>query len=421
MRILFLTENFPPEVNASASRVYERAVHWVRWGHEITILTTAPNFPDGVLFDGFENRVHQVDTLDGIRVVRVKTFISPNKGFALRTLDFVSFMSSAYLAGLFEQQPDVVIATSPQFFAAVGGWALATTRRAPFIFELGDLWPASIVAVGAMRESPVLQGLEQLELFLYRRSAAVIALTEAFRDDLVKRGIDGRKISVVINGVDLSRYQPRTRDEQLAAKLGLGGKFVVGYIGTHGMAHDLRNVVEAAALLRDHPRARFLFVGAGAERDAIVARATELGLNNVLFVPRQPKEAMPAYWSVCDVALVHLKNDPVFETVIPSKIFEAMAMGLPLLLVAREGEATAIVRREQAGLVVPAGAPTALAEAVRRLEASPAETRELAARALDAAPRYSRERQARDVIAVAQAVLDGVGRVDHLGSCPRES
>ncbi len=418
MRILFLTENFPPEVNASASRVYERACHWVRWGHDVTILTTAPNFPDGVIFEGYQNRLHHTEQMDGIRVVRVMTYVSPNRGFLMRSLDFASYMGAAYVAGLFERRPDVIIATSPQFFAAVGGWALAATRRVPFVFELGDLWPASIAAVGAMQGGAILSALERLELFLYRRSAAIIALTSSFKQDLVARAIPAEKIAVVVNGVDMSRYQPQARDAQLAASLGLVDKFVVGYIGTHGMAHDLPNAIAAAQLLRDAPRVRLLFVGAGAERDQLIAQARELRLENVVFVPRQPKEAMPAHWSLCDLALVHLKNDPVFTTVIPSKIFEAMAMGLPVLLVAPEGEASAIVRSTAAGRVVPAGSPELLAVAIMELATDRSAVARLAAASLAAAPSYSRERQARDVIAVAETVATGSSIVEHIGSCP---
>nr|CAM74043.1 Glycosyltransferase [Magnetospirillum gryphiswaldense MSR-1] len=273
MKILFLTENFPPETNAAATRVYERALYWVRDGHQVTILTCAPNFPQGKLFDGWENKWRQVQHMDGLRVVRVKTYISANEGFAKRTLDFVSFMATAYGAGLFEDRPDVVISTSPQFFAAVGGWALAASRRVPFVFELGDLWPRSITAVGAMKPSPVIRALERLELFLYRRSAAVIALTRAFKDDLTRRAIDPRKVAVVINGVDLPRYAPRPRDAELAAAWGLTDKFVLGYVGTHGMAHGLINVLDAAERLKDDDRIRFLFLRAGAERQMLMDQA----------------------------------------------------------------------------------------------------------------------------------------------------
>lgn len=407
MRILFLTENFPPETNAAATRVYERAVHWVRDGHEVTVLTSAPNFPEGRLFDGYENRWRRTETRDGIRVVRVKTFISRNEGIALRTLDFVSFMISAFVAGLFERRPDVVCATSPQFFAAVGGWMLGAVRRRPFVFELGDLWPASIVAVGAMKPSFALRMVEKLELFLYRRSAAVAALTRAFRENLIRRGIDPMKIRVVRNGVDAGRYGPRPRDAELAAQYGLTGRFVVGYIGTHGMAHGLENVVAAADLLRERDGIRFLFAGAGAARDGLIRDAARRGLDNILFLPMQPKERIAAIWSLCDVALVHLKDDPAFAEVIPSKIFEAMGMGLPLLLAAPKGEATEIVEGEKAGIVVAPGDPAALAAAVARLADDAAERASLAAAALAAVPRYSRKRQADEMIEVFEAAVAG--------------
>lgn len=409
MKILFLTENFPPETNAAATRVYERALYWLRDGHQVTILTCAPNFPQGKLFDGWENKWRQVQPMDGLRVVRVKTYISANEGFAKRTLDFVSFMVTAYGAGLFEDRPDVVISTSPQFFAAVGGWALAASRRVPFVFELGDLWPRSITAVGAMKPSPVIRALEKLELFLYRRAAAVIALTRAFKDDLIRRAIPGDKIAVVINGVDLPRYAPRPRDAELAAAWGLTGKFVLGYVGTHGMAHGLINVLDAAERLKDDDRIRFLFVGAGAERQMLMEQAARRGLTNVVFQGMQPKEMMPRIWSLCDVALVHLKDDLAFAEVIPSKIFEAMGMGLPLLLVAPAGEASRIVIDDRAGLWVPAAQPRKLAAAAQALAGDDAHRAELAAASLAAAPRHSREYQAKRYMDVLDLVAAGAG------------
>lgn len=409
MNILFLTENFPPETNAAATRVYERALYWIKAGHQVTVLTCAPNFPEGRLFPGWQNRWRQVQEMDGIRVVRVKTYISANEGFARRTLDFVSFMVTAYGAGLFEKTPDMVVSTSPQFFAAVGGWALAATRRVPFVFELGDLWPRSITAVGAMKQSPVIRALEWLELFLYRRAAAVVALTHAFKADLTRRGISPGKIAVVINGVDLPRYAPRPRDAELSAAWGLDGKFVLGYVGTHGMAHGLINVLDAAERLRDDDRIRFLFVGAGAERQMLMDEAARRVLPNVVFQGMQPKEMMPRIWSLCDVALVHLKDDPAFAEVIPSKIFEAMGMGLPLLLVSPEGEASRIVEADGAGLWVPAARPNALAEAARRLADEPDLRRALAEDSLAAAPRHSRDYQARRFLDVLALVVAGLG------------
>lgn len=409
MKILFLTENFPPETNAAATRVYERACYWTKWGHEVTVITCAPNFPEGKVFEGYENKWHQVEERSGIRVVRVKTFISANQGVILRTLDFLSFMAAAIPAGLVEERPDVICATSPQFFTAVGGCALAALRRIPFVFELGDLWPASVAAVGAVKQKSLVRGVELLELFLYRQSAAVIALTNAFKENLVSRGIPADKIGVVINGVDLPRYAPRPRDAELDRQWGLEGKFVIGYVGTHGMAHDLKNVLDAAELLRAEPRLRFLFVGAGAEREALIADAKKRQLDNVLFIPIQPKELMPRIWSLCNVALVHLKNSPTFADVIPSKIFEAMGMARPVLLVSPDGEARRIVANAGAGLCVPAGDPAALAEASRRLLASPELCEELGRKSHQAAPQFTRETQARRVIQVFESVVAGRG------------
>jgi len=407
MKILFLTENFPPETNAAATRVYERALYWIRDGHAVTVLTSAPNFPEGRLFDGYANRWRQIEDIDGIRVVRVKTYIAANKGVIWRTLDFISFMITAFIAGLFEKRPDVVCSTSPQFFAAVGGWMLSVCRRRPFVFELGDLWPASIVAVGAMKRSLPLRLVEKLELFLYRRSAAVAALTYAFKRNLVSRGIDAAKIRVVRNGVDAGRYGVRPRQATLAAEYGLQDKFVVGYVGTHGMAHALDRVVEAADLLKGDDDIRILFAGAGAARDGLIEQAGRLGLTNIVFLPMQPKERVPDIWSLCDAALVHLKDDPTFTEVIPSKIFEAMGMGLPVLISAPEGEATEIVAAEDAGIVLPPEDPPALASAVRSLRDDHAGRKKYAENSLAAAPRYSREKQADEMIRVFAAAIRG--------------
>lgn len=403
MRILFLSDNFPPEVNAPATRTYEHAVRWAGAGHAVTVITCAPNFPEGKLYAGYRNRWHQVEDIDGIRVVRVKTYITANEGFVRRTLDYLSFMVSGCIAGLFEKRPDVIVATSPQFFCALGGWVLAALRRRPFVFELRDLWPASIVAVGAMRRGLVIKTLEKLERFLYRRAAAIVAVTEAFRKDLVARSIPADKIHVVMNGVDLEQYRPRTRDAGLAHEYGLEGKFVVGYIGTHGMAHALDKVLEAASLLRDRADIVFFFAGSGAARADLERQVAELGLDNVRLIPRQPKERMPALWSLCDATIVPLRNNPVFATVIPSKIFEAMAMGMPIIISLPEGEATSIVRSTGSGVCVPPEDPAALATAITRLADNPQQVANLRASAIAAATQFSRDALAARMLTILSA------------------
>jgi glycosyltransferase involved in cell wall biosynthesis len=409
VKILFLTENFPPEVNAIASRVFERARYWVRAGHQVTVVTCFPNFPQGKIYAGYRQRLWQWETLEGIRVLRLPTYMARNEGVLRRSFDFVSFMIVSLFALPWLRRPDVVVATSPQFFAAIAGWLGGVMRRRPFVLEIADLWPASIAAVGALKNGPLLRSLERLELFLYRRAAAIVTLTEAFRSNLVERGVPAGKVATVVNGVDLERFIPRARDEQLAVELGVRDCFVIGYIGTHGLAHQLDNAVVAAELLADQPMVRFLFVGDGADKQRVKAFAVARGVDNVKFVDPMPKEAMPRVWSLCHLALVHLKNDPVFAEVIPSKIFEAMAMGLPILLVSPRGEASSIVEENQVGRWVPAAEPRLLADAIRDLFADPEALREFAARGAAAASRYSRQRQAEDMLRVLEQAVAGEG------------
>ena len=409
MNILFLTENFPPETNAAATRVHERACYWVRWGHNVTVITSAPNFPLGVVFDGYRNRWHHVEFIDGIRVVRVKTLIAANRGVVLRSLDFLSFGVTGFVAALVEDRPDVIVATSPQLFTAVAGHGAGFLRRLPFVFELGDLWPASIAAVGAIRNPAALKLLEVLELYLYRRAEAIVALTAAIRHDLVIRGIPPDKLAVVRNGVDLRRYRPRARDESLARKWEIRDEFIVGYVGTHGMAHALHNVLDTAELLIDSPDIRFLFVGAGAERDRLMAEAKQRNLHNVSFREMQSKDMIPSVFSLCDIALAHLKNVPLFAGAIPSKVFEAMGMGLPILLAAPKGEASQLIL-DNGGVWVPAENPSLLAGAIRTLRDDPAKRAHLSASCLAAAPTHSRETRAREMLQVLEMAAAGKGR-----------
>ena len=404
MDILFLADNYPPETNAAALRVHERAVHWVRQGHRVTVITSAPNFPDGDVYPGYRNRWLHREVIDGIRVLRVKTYMAPNRGVYRRIADFMSFMASASVVGVFQPRPDVVVATSPQFFSAVGGYLVARAKRRPFVFELSDLWPASIRAVGAMQNRRVLRAVEKLELGMYRRAQSIVALTHAFRDDLTSRGIDGDKIRVVQNGANLDDLTPAPADPRLRHALGLEGKFVVAYIGTQGMAHALHRVVESAAHLRHEADIRFLFVGAGACHRQLVELTAESKLENVVFVERKPRAEVADYWRLADVALVHLKDDPVFATVLPSKIFEAMAMGRAILFSGPAGEASRLLEEEGAGLICPPENSHALAEAVLRLRDDTKLRGRLADASYVSSANHTRSRQAEDFLAVLEQV-----------------
>lgn len=398
MHILFLTDNFPPEGNAPATRTYEHAIRWVKAGHKVTVITCAPNFPEGKVFDGFENRWYQTHVLDGINVVRVKTFITANEGFVKRILDYMSFMVTGFIAGLFQKKPDVIVATSPQFFCACAGWALSAIRRKPFVFELRDIWPASITAVGAMKDSKAIRLLEKIEMFLYKRADAIVAVTHAFKKELIERGVDGSKVEVVLNGVDLSKYEPQGKDTELAKQYGLEGKFVAGYIGTHGMAHGLEHIVSVAERLQHDDNIRIAFAGGGAARQKVVDLVQQKDLKNVVLIDRQPKEMMPKLWSLCDVSLVPLINSDLFKTVIPSKLFECMGMGIPTIMSVPEGEATTIIKETGSGLVVESENVEQIASSILKLRQDDELYQMIQSKSVEAAPKYSRDLMAQNLL-----------------------
>jgi glycosyltransferase involved in cell wall biosynthesis len=402
MHILFLTDNFPPEVNAPASRTHEHCRQWVQAGERVTVVTCAPNFPRGQVFAGYRNRLWQDESLDGIRVIRVWTFITANEGFVKRTLDYLSFMITAFLASLFVRQVDVVVGTSPQFFTAVAGWAVGAVRRIPFVFELRDLWPESIKAVGAMKDSVAVRWLEKLELFLYKRAARIVTVTNSFRTTLTRRGVDGSKVHVVTNGVDMVRFGPRPKDTALLRELDMQGCFVAGYIGTHGMAHGLETLLHAMRRLQDRPDARkiqLLLLGDGARKVELQAESDRLGLNNVRFVDTVPKDQVTRYWSLLDVSIIHLRQTELFTTVIPSKLFECMGMGIPVLH-GVAGESAEIVRDEGVGITFEPENVDALVEGLLVMHADDALRRALGQRAVAAARNYDRQALAMRMLAI---------------------
>lgn len=393
MHILFLTDNFPPEVNAPASRTFEHCREWIKNGCAVTVITCAPNFPKGHVYEGYQNRIWSVEEVEGIRVIRVWSYIAANEGFVKRILDYQSFMLSASVAGLFVRGVDVVVGTSPQFFTACAAWFVGAVKRVPFVFELRDIWPESIKAVGAMNDSAVIRVLERVELFLYRRASLIISVTEAFKIKLIARGIDGDKIKVVTNGVDMSRFKPMPKDPVLVRELGLAGKFVGGYVGTHGMAHHLETILDAAEKLAAGPDGElfhFILLGDGARKNELQKDAKRRGLNNVTFVDSVSKDEVARYWSLLDVSIIHLRKTDLFTSVIPSKLFECMGMGLPVLH-GVEGESADIVREGGVGLVFEPENANQLIDSLKYLSGRKDEYQIFRDRCLVAAKKYDRK------------------------------
>lgn len=408
MHILFLTDNFPPEVNAPASRTFEHCREWVKDGHNVTVITCAPNFPKGKLLDGYRNIPYQIEKISGINVIRVWSYISSNDGFLKRILDYLSYMITSSFAGLFVRKVDIIVGTSPQFFTACAAWGVSLFKRCPWVFELRDIWPESIRAVGAMEGSRSFDALEKLELFLYRRATMIISVTHSFKRNLVGRGVEPGKIHVVTNGADLDQFQPTKKDAELEVQLGLTGKFVAGYIGTHGMAHDLETLLETARILLDEGRRdiQLLLLGDGACKAGLLKRAEMMGLDNVTFVDTVAKARVSRYWSLLDASIIHLRATPLFESVIPSKLFECMAMGVPVLHGVR-GESAEIVETYDVGLTFKPGNSAQLRDKLVMLADDQAMAKRFGSNGAIAASKFSRAALAKEMLdKLTQAVSD---------------
>ncbi len=374
MKILYVSQYFPPEMGAPAARVSELARHWVQAGHRVTVLTGFPNHPTGVVPPGYRHawrRGTMREWKDGVEVVRTWLYPAPNRLPRERILNYTSFFASACLRGLALERPDVVIGTSPQLLVSLAGWWIARAKRCPFVFEVRDLWPESLVAVGiGGRGSWLVQTLDRVARFLYCRADRIVVVTEAFKEYLVeRRRVPGSKIEVIENGVETDIFTPAADGRSVRDEIGLNGRFVVSYIGTLGYAHGLDVVLEAARRLKNTaPEVTFLLVGEGADRERLEALRQARGLDNVCLVGEQPRERIPHLICASDVCLVVLRPAETFTTVLPSKMLEFLACGRPVIL-AVEGLARRVLERAQAGLAVPPGDAAALAQAVTKLAA----------------------------------------------------
>jgi glycosyltransferase involved in cell wall biosynthesis len=374
VHILFITHYFPPEVNAPANRTHEHARRWVADGHRVTVITGVPNHPRGAIFPGYRNRWLQEETLDGIRVLRTWMYLTANEGFLRRTLNYVLFAATVVLASPRVARPDVVVATSPQFFVGLAGMVVSRLKRRPFVLEVRDLWPDSIVALGQLRSRRAIRLLEAVETLLYRSAAGIVVVTRTFVEHIRARGIAADRIELIYNGIDPALFHPAPRDEALLAKNGLSARFLVAYVGTLGLAHGLATLIETAERLREEPEILFLLIGDGADRERLEQEIADRGLQNIRLLGLRPRAEIPAWLASIDCLLVMLRDLPVFETVIPSKFFEFLAQERPVIVAAR-GEIRRMAAEAKAALVIDPERADQLAAAVLEVRARPEEAR----------------------------------------------
>ena len=369
-------------MGAPAARAAELARHWANAGHDVSILTGFPNHPTGVVPPEWRARLRRLTYDESIteespgrlHIFRTWLWPLPNRKAHERMRNYASFCISAALRGLAIPAPDVVIASSPQLLVGLSGWWIAFVRQLPFVFEVRDLWPESLAAVGVGDEKSLLHRLlASIANFLYKRAALIVVVTPAFKEHLIRNWrVPAHKIVIVENGVETDLFAPAATEsnETLRLSLGLRGKFVVCYIGTMGMAHGLETLLDAAAhLQQENSKAHFLLVGEGAEKERIKAVAQSRGLANLQFLDQQPREKIPAFISASDASVVLLKKTDVFKTVIPTKMLEFMSCARAVIL-GVDGQARQIVEAAEAGLVIEPENVEALIKAIQQLNAN---------------------------------------------------
>jgi glycosyltransferase involved in cell wall biosynthesis len=414
VKILYVSQYFPPEMGAPAARAGELARHWARAGHDVSVLTGFPNHPTGLVPREWRPRLRRLtyhEEIDSVNLYRTWLWPLPNRKSHERMRNYASFCLSAALRGLTLPRPDVIIASSPQLLVGLSGWWLAFTRQIPFVFEVRDLWPESLSAVGiGDKDSFLHQALAAVAKFLYEQSDLIVVVTPAFKEYLIEHWrVPAEKIDIVENGVETDLFATATpqSNHALRQQLGADSRFLASYIGTMGNAHGLETLLDAAAQLQhQNPEMLFLLIGEGAEKERIKALAHSRALTNVRFLDQQPRLQIPAFISAADVCLVLLKKTDVFKTVIPTKMLEFMSCGRPVIL-GVDGQARQIIEEAGAGLVIEPENPDALRAALQQLAAN----RELAGTLGQKGREYilrnfSRLRTAEKYIEVLQRVVN---------------
>jgi len=404
MNVLYIHQYFQTREHAGGTRSYEFAKYLVGQGHNVTVLSGAMHYSSGTTPEPYKGKVLVKEKVEKIHVVRVGMPFSYKRSFASRILSFLYFMLVSILAGLRVRHVDVVFATSTPLTVGVPGYVLSRVKRVPFVFEVRDLWPASAVAVGALRSRALIRISEWAEAFFYRKARIVIALTRGIYSALCEKGIPVEKVQLITHGADVDLFRPLPKNNAVRTELSLQGKFVATYTGAHGLANGLDVVMEAARLLRHETGIAFLLVGDGAEKGTLVKLAEDYALDNVIFLDPRPKSQIPEVLAAADLCLMILRNLQVFQTACPNKFFDYLAAGRPVL-VNFLGEVKEMLEERGAGVFVQPDDPHAMAQAILELEGDPARCAEMGRKARELAMDFAREKQARKLESVLRSVV----------------
>jgi len=375
LRIMFLTHYFPPEVGAPQTRMYELARRLHSGGDTVTVVTAFPNYPTGVIREGYRGRFAMEERMDGVRILRRWVFATPNSGFFKRIVNHFSFVLSSLTAARKVGQVDVMFVQSPPLLIGISALTFSAIKRAPLVFNVSDIWPQSAIELGVLRNRTAIRLAEWLERLIYRRAARITVPTPGILQRLASRVVPSTKLFLLTNGVDCEIYRPTPPDADLARALGLEGRKVFMYAGTHGLSQGLDVILEAAKLTTD-PSVLFVLAGEGADKAQLLAKAEADQIRNVIFLPNQPQDSMPALLNLAYAAVITLKPLDLFKAALPSKMFEAMAVGRPIVA-SMWGEAAQLVETAGCGLVAEPGDPGSLGAAVAALAADPERARRM--------------------------------------------
>ena len=396
MRILIISQYFPPEVGATQTRVHYFAKALSRNGHGVTVICEVPNHPAGIIQKEYRKKVFARSQEGGFEVIRLWVFTNPRKTFLNRVLFYFSFLVHGIWAGLLlaRGKYDVVFASSPPLPVGLVGYVLALFKRCPFVLDIRDLWPLVAPAVGELKRGFIYEGAELLERFLYKKALAITCVTRSFVQYVVSKGIPPSRVFFLPNGTIPEIFSSELEDPALTYRLGLNGRFVVSFCGNHGVAQGLPSILDTAKLLSREKNIVFCFIGEGPVKAELLRRKDSENIENVIFLPQVPVTEVSKYINASDILLVPLKADKVFDWFIPSKMFDFMSCGKAIIL-SVNGEARRILDESRGGVYVPGDSPEALAEAIIELSGDPGRLAEMGKRGRDyVLSHFTREVQA---------------------------
>ena len=369
LRILYISQYFPPEVGATQTRAFEMVSHFVKNGHHVTVLTEFPNHPRGLIHPEYKGRWFKVDRHHDIDILRTWVFTRPQKTFFTRLGFYLSFMIMGGLLGTFIRGPfDVVYATSPPFFVGLTGLWLSRIKNAKFVFEVRDLWPQTAVELGEITNERFIRWSEWLESLYYRKSYRIVTVTKGLFDAIVNKGYDKQKIRLIPNGTNTELFYNRGKD--VKSQMGFDGKFVVLYAGIFGIAQGMEQLCDLVVTMKSEEDIHFLFIGEGPMKQKVLEIQNTGSLSNMSVLPEVQTQKIADYISSADCCLVPLKKSPLFLRALPSKLFDYMACERPVV-VGVDGEARRVVEESKAGIFVEPGNTMQMAQAILKLKAEP--------------------------------------------------